>query len=152
MPDLHGECDMVWTKLVTTLNVCGVLLTVPAGAVGLYTTYRANFSSEVTCRALRSSILSALETDVDAAVKQALVGKDVAEFAHSCAHGDPEDARALVTAISNNDLASRHNTNTESLPVRVLPPPMLFLHQHWLNDRGTARIPSPRHPREPMGT
>ncbi len=34
---------MVWTKLVTTLNVCGVLLTVPAGAVGLYTTYRANF-------------------------------------------------------------------------------------------------------------
>jgi hypothetical protein len=40
---------MVWTKLITTLNVCGVLLTVPTGAVGVYTTYRANFSSDVTC-------------------------------------------------------------------------------------------------------
>jgi hypothetical protein len=143
---------MVWTKLITTLNVCGVLLTVPAGAVGLYTTYRANFSSEVTCRALRSSILSALETDVDAAIKQALVGKDVAEFAHSCALGDPEDARALVTAISNNDLAARRNSNAETLPVRILPPPMLFFHRHWLNERSTAPIPSPRDFREPMGS
>jgi hypothetical protein len=143
---------MVWTKLVTTLNVCGVLLTVPAGAVGLYTTYRANFSSDVTCRALRSSILSALETDVDAAIKQALVGKDVAEFAHSCTHGDPEEVRALVTAISNNDLAARRNSNTESLPVRVLPPPMPFFRQYWLNKRGMGPIPLPRDARETIGT
>jgi hypothetical protein len=140
---------MVWTKLVTTINVCGILLAVPAGAAGLYTTYRANFSSEVTCRALRSSILSALETDVDAAVKQALVRKDVAEFERSCALGDPEEARALVTAISNNDLAAKRNRNAESLPVRLLPPPMF---RYWLNKRGVVQIPSPRDAIERMGT
>jgi hypothetical protein len=124
----------------------------PAGAVGLYTTYRANFSSEVTCRTLRSSILSALETDVDANVKQALVRKDVAEFERSCSHGDPEEARALVTAISNNNLAANRDGNTETLPVRVLPPPMPFFYRYWLNKRGMAPIPSPRDVREPMGT
>jgi hypothetical protein len=143
---------MVWTKLVTTLNICGLLLAVPAGAAGLYTTYRANFSSEVECRALRSSILSELEMDVDAAVKQALVHKDVAEFEHSCAAGDPEGAGVLATAISNNDVAVKRDGNPKALPVRVLPPPMMFLYRQWLNRRGMASIPSPRDPREPTGT
>jgi hypothetical protein len=143
---------MVWSKLVTTFNVCGILLAVPAAAVGLYTTYRENFSSEVTCHALRSSILSALETDVDAAVKQALIRKDVAEFEHSCAPSDPEGTRALLTAISNNGLGTKRNGNTEALPVRVMPPPILFFYRYWLNQHGMGPIPSPRDPRESMGT
>jgi hypothetical protein len=107
---------MVWTKLVATLNVCGVLLAVPAGAAGLYTTYLPSFSSEGTCRALRSSILSTLEKDVNATVKQALLRKDVAEFEQSCALGDPE-AKALITAISNNDLVAKRDGKAESRPV-----------------------------------
>ena len=112
---------MVWTRLVTTLNVCGALLAVPAGAAGLYTTYQANFSSEVTCHALRGAILSTLEKNVDATVKQALVRKDVAEFEHSCALGDP-DAKALVTAISNNDLAAKRDDKLKSHPIKILRP------------------------------
>jgi hypothetical protein len=76
----------------------------------------------------------------------------LAEFAHSCTHGDPEEARALVRAISKNDLAARRNSNTESLPVRVLPPPMLFFRQYWLNKRGMGPLPSPRDARETIGT
>ena len=142
---------MVWTKLVTTLNVCGVLLAVPAGAAGLYTTYLASFSSEGTCRALRSSILSALEKDVDATVKQALLRKDVAEFEHSCALGDPE-AKALITAISNNNLVAKRDGKAESRPVLVLRPPMPFLYRHWLNKPGMVPVPSQRASREPIST
>jgi hypothetical protein len=142
---------MVWTKLVTTLNICGVLLAVPAGAAGLYTTYLASFSSEGTCRALRSSILSALEKDVDATVKQALLRKDVAEFEHSSALGDPE-AKALITAISNNDLVAKHDGKAESRPVLVLRPPMPFFYRHWLNKPGMVPVPSPRASREPIST
>jgi hypothetical protein len=134
---------MVRTKLVTTLNVCGILLAVPASAAGLYTTYRANFSSEVTCRTLRSSILRALETDLPFAARHALVRKDVAEFEQSCAPGDPEGFKALATAITNNDLTAKRDGNTESLPVRVLPPPMPFFYQQWLSQRGVTRIPRP---------
>jgi hypothetical protein len=47
---------------------------------------------------LRSSILSALEQDVDATVKQALVRKDVAEFEQTCALRDPEE-RSLFRAV-----------------------------------------------------
>jgi len=140
---------MVWTRLVTTLNVCGALLAVPAGAAGLYTAYQANFSSEVTCRALRGAILSTLEKDVDATVKQTLVRKDVAEFEHSCTLGDP-DAKALVTAISNNDLAAKRDDKFESHPIKILRPPMPFFFRHWLNR--PSIVPSPRDPRELIGT
>jgi hypothetical protein len=140
---------MVWPRLVTTLNVCGALLAVPAGAAGLYTTYQANFSSEVTCRTLRGAILSALEKDVDATVKQALVRKDVAEFEHSCALGDP-DAKALVTAISNNDRAAKRDDKRESRPIKILRPPMPFFFRHWLDRQNI--VPSPRDPSEPLGT
>jgi hypothetical protein len=140
---------MVWTRLVTTLNVCGALLAVPAGAAGLYTTYQATFSSEVACRALRGAILSALEKDVDATVKQALVHKDVAEFEHSCALGDP-DAKALMTAISNNDRAAKGDDKPESRPITILRPPMPFFFRHWLNKQDI--VPSPRDPKEPIGT
>jgi hypothetical protein len=140
---------MVWPRFVTTLNVCGALLAVPAGAAGLYTTYQANFSSEVTCRALRGAILSTLEKNVDAAVKQALVHKNVAEFEHSCALGDP-DAKALVTAISNNDRTAKRDEKPESRPINILRPPMPFFFRHWLNKPGI--VPSPRDPRELIGT
>jgi hypothetical protein len=51
------------------------------------------FFQRITFRALRSSIISALETDIDPAVKQVLVRKDVAEFEHSCALCDREEIR-----------------------------------------------------------
>jgi hypothetical protein len=45
-----------------------------------------------------------------------LVRKDVAEFEHSCALGDP-DAKALVTAISNNDRAAKRDDQPEFFPL-----------------------------------
>jgi hypothetical protein len=141
---------MVWTKFVTTVNICGVLLTVPAGAAGLYTTYRANFSTEVTCLALRNAILTTLEMDAEASIKQALVRNDVAQFEHTCTLADP-DAKALVTAISNNDLAARRYGNTGSLPMTALRPPMPFL-WYWLHNRGIGPMPSVRDAAELMGT
>lgn len=141
---------MVWTKFLTTVNICGVLLTVPAGAAGLYTTYRENFSTEVTCRALRSAILTTLEMGAEASIKQALVRNDVAQFEHTCTLGDP-DAKALVTAISNNDLAAKRSGNTGSPPIMVLRPPMPFL-WYWLHNRGIGHVPSVRESAEQMGT
>ena len=142
---------MVWTKVITTLNICGALLAVPAGAAGLYTTYQANFSSEVACRALRGSILAALEKAVDAKVKQALVRKDVAEFERTCALGDP-DANALVRAIGNNDLAARGDDKADSRPVKLQRAPPWFYRRHGPNEPGVVRIPPPRDPKVPFGT
>jgi hypothetical protein len=138
---------MVWTRLITTLNVAGALLAVPAGAAGLYSTYQANFSSEVACRALRGSILASLEKNVDANIKQALVHKDVAEFEHSCALADP-DAKALVTALGRNDLAAKADAKADSRPVKFLHPLPGFLRRHWLDEA----VPPRRDPREPFGT
>jgi hypothetical protein len=70
---------------------------------------------------------------------------------HSCALGDPE-AKALMTAISNNDLAAKRDHKAEPPPVLVLRPPMPFFYRHWLNKPGMVPIPSPRDPREPIGT
>ena len=141
---------MVWTRIFTTLNVCGALLTVPAASAGLYTTYQTTFSSEATCRTLRRAILSALEKDVDAKVKQALVGRDVAEFEHSCGLGQRE-SKVLTKAVSNNDLAAKRGDKS-SETFHVLHPPLPGFYRHWLNKPGIVPIPSQRAPDEPFGT
>jgi hypothetical protein len=140
---------MVWTRLFTTLNICGALLTVPAATAGLYTNYQATFSSEATCRALRRSILSALEKEVDAKIKQVLVRKDVAEFEHTCALGHSV-SKVLASAISNNDLAAKRGDTADSRPVLALHPPLPFF-RHWL-ERRSMPVPSPRDPSQSIGT
>jgi hypothetical protein len=142
---------MVWTRIFTTLNICGALLTAPAASAGLYATYQTTFSGEATCRTLRRAILSALEKDVDAKVKQALVRKDVAEFEHSCGLGH-EESKVLTRAISNNDLAAKRGDRADSVPVQIHRPPLAGFYRHWLNKPDLVPIPSPRDPSVPLGT
>jgi hypothetical protein len=142
---------MAWTRIFTTLNICGALLTVPAAAAGLYTSYQTTFSTDATCRALRRSILSALEKEVDARIKQALIRKDVAEFEHSCGLGH-QGSKALANAISSNDLAAKRGyTAADSHAVQVVRPSLPFL-RRWLDKQGAPPIPSPRDPGKPIGT
>jgi hypothetical protein len=143
---------MVWTRLFTTLNVCGALLTVPAAAAGIYTNYHATFSSEASCRALRRAILSALEKEVDAKIKQTLVRKDVAEFEHSCDIGHSE-SKVLARAISNNDLAANRGDRADTDHIQVPRPPLPGFYRHWLNKKpGMVPMPSPHDPSQPIGS
>ena len=66
---------MVWTRLTTTVRLCGVLLALPVGAAGLYAAWQTTLSVEASCRNLRTSIVSVLERNADEKVKRALVHK-----------------------------------------------------------------------------
>jgi hypothetical protein len=114
---------MVWTRLATTVGVCGALLGLPAAA-GLFTAHQAKLSAEASCRALRTSILSALDRRVDAGTKRALVHKDLTEFERSCALRDPE-ASAVFAAMDRTILftGAPDAEKASSRPVRFVPLP-----------------------------
>ena len=140
---------MVWQKITIAFNVCGALLGVPAGAVGLYSAYQTNFSTEVACRDLRGSILLALEKNVDARTKHILVAKDLAQFQQSCALSDPE-AKTVFESIDRHVLfADKSGEPPDSRPVKFVPPwPWLSRH-HW---RGVPDLaPPPRWSERPFG-
>lgn len=113
---------MTLHKLATTLQLAGALFTLPAGMVGLYTAYQSQFSTEVTCRNLRVSILSTLDKPVDAQAKRVLVHGDLAAFERTCALTDP-DAKAVFAAIDRSILFAVNPDAHGSRPVRFSPPP-----------------------------
>ena len=113
---------MVLNKLATVLQLGGALLALPAGIAGLYTTYQINFSSEATCRNLRTSILDTLDKTIDPQAKRVLVHQDLTEFERSCALTDPE-ASAVFAALDRNVLFATDPDRAASRPVRFVPPP-----------------------------
>jgi hypothetical protein len=115
--------EMVWTKLATTVGVCGALLALPAAA-GLFTAHQAKLKAEASCRALRTSILSALDKNVDAGTKWTLVQKDLTEFERACALRDPE-AEAVFSAMDRTILFTGRSDaeKASSRRVRFVPPP-----------------------------
>jgi hypothetical protein len=118
---------MVWTKLATTVGICGALLALP-GAAGLFTVHQAKLKAEVSCRALRTSILSALDQNVDARTKWALAHKDLTEFERACALRDPE-AEAVFSAMDRTILftGTSDAEKVSSRRVRFVPPPPPFM-------------------------
>ena len=150
---------MVWTKLATTVGVCGALLALPAAA-GLFTAQQAKLAADESCRALRTSILSTLDQNVDARIKWALVHKDLTEFERACALRDPEaeavfsamDRTILVTGTSDAEKASSRRVRF------VPPPPPRSGHPsgHSLGHRWPGLWPPPPPPEEfrnrPFGT
>ena len=88
------------TRLVSTLQIAGSLLAVPLGLASGYSIYRANFSVETTCQSLRSSIVSMLDKNVDAATRRMLVRRDVAAFEASCGGVDPDAHAAFKTLLT----------------------------------------------------
>jgi hypothetical protein len=143
---------MVLSKLTMAFNVCGAMLAVPAGVIGLYTTYQANFSGEAACRGLRNSLLTTLEKNVDAEAKRVLVQKDLATFEHACALSDP-DAKSVFESVDRNILFADKGDagHANSSPVTFRPLPWLF-HHGW-RGRGDMGPPPPaRWPDRPFGT
>lgn len=146
-----GDFVMVWARFATA-RLCGVLLALPLGAAGLYATWQATLSANATCRALRTSVLSALEQNVDEKVKRALVHKDLTEFERSCALTDPE-AKAVFSAFDRSILFTgdpEGGRARESRPVRFVPRPPGF-ERRW-----PGHLPPPPPPEEfrrrPFGT
>jgi hypothetical protein len=89
-----------WSKFTTAIQICGAILTIPVGVAGVYAAYRSNFSVEVTCQALRSTIISTLEKNVDMETKRALARRDVAEFERTCAAIDPDAKRVFASMMA----------------------------------------------------
>jgi hypothetical protein len=85
-----------WSKAMTAIQICGAILTIPVGAAGVYAAYRSNFSVEVSCQTLRTTIISTLEKNVDMDTRRALARRDVAEFERSCAAIDPDAKRVFA--------------------------------------------------------
>jgi hypothetical protein len=88
---------MLPQRVVTTLQVVGAALGIPAAAAGSYSAYQNYFSSEATCQRLRTNILATMERRIAADAKRALLRKDIAEFDKTCGDGDP-DARTVFQA------------------------------------------------------
>jgi hypothetical protein len=88
---------MLPQRVVTTLQLVGAALGIPAAAAGSYSAYQNYFSSEATCQRLRTNILATMERRIAADAKRTLLRKDIAEFDKSCGDGDP-DARTVFQA------------------------------------------------------
>jgi hypothetical protein len=133
---------MVWTKLATTVGVCGALLALPAAA-GLFTVHQAKLAAEASCRGLRTSILAALDRNIDAGARWALVHKDVTKFERSCALRDPE-AGAVFAAMDRTILfTGRSDAETvSSRRVRFVPPLPPFM-EPALGHRWPGLLPPP---------
>ena len=88
---------MLSQRVVTTLQLVGAALGIPAAAAGSYSAYQSYFSSEATCQRLRTNIVAIMERRIDADAKRTLLRKDIVEFDKSCGDGDP-DARTVFQA------------------------------------------------------
>lgn len=114
---------MILHKIAAALQLGGTLLALPAGIIGIYSTYQSSFSTEASCRTLRTAILSTLDKNIEAPAKRALVHKDLTEFERSCALTDT-DAKAVFAAMDRTILfAVDPDANASSRPVRFAPPP-----------------------------
>ena len=88
---------MLSQRMVTTLQLVGAALGIPAAAAGSYSACQNYFSNEATCQRLRTSILAVMERRIAADAKRTLRRKDIAEFDKNCGDGDP-DARTVFQA------------------------------------------------------
>jgi hypothetical protein len=90
------------TRTFTVLQVVGSLVAIPIGLVSAYSMYRANFSVEASCQALRGNIVTMLDKSVDAGTRRMLVRRDVETFEQTCGATDP-DATAAFKALLADD-------------------------------------------------
>jgi hypothetical protein len=89
-------------RLMLVMQLVGSFLAIPVGLASGYSIYRANFSPETTCQALRSSIVSMIDKQIDAPTRRMLVRRDVEEFEKTCGTVDP-DAEAAFKALLASD-------------------------------------------------
>ena len=97
---------MLSQRMVTTLQLVGAALGIPAAAAGSYSACQNYFSNEATCQRLRTSILAVMERRIAADAKRTLLRKDIAEFDKSCGDGDPDARTVFQAAIEETQPAA----------------------------------------------
>jgi hypothetical protein len=89
-------------RTVGMLQVVGSLLAIPVGLASAYSIYRANFSVETTCQALRANIISMIDERVDAGTRRMLARRDVEKFEQTCGAIDPDATAAFKHLLAGD--------------------------------------------------
>jgi len=105
-----------FARTVSMLQVVGSLLAIPVGLASAYSIYRANFSVETTCQALRANIVSMIDKSVDASTRHMLVRHDVEKFEQSCGAIDPDATAAFKTLLAGDKAAAPFARHVDAAP------------------------------------
>jgi hypothetical protein len=114
--DAAGGGAPRFARTVSMLQVVGSLLAIPVGLASAYSIYRANFSVETTCQALRANIVSMIDKSVDASTRHMLVRHDVEKFEQSCGAIDPDATAAFKTLLAGDKAAAPVARHVEAAP------------------------------------
>lgn len=87
-------------RAMSILQIAGTLLAIPVGIGSAYTMYRANFSVDSACQALRSNIIAMIDKKIDAGTRRMLVRRDVESFEKTCGGVDPDAEAAFKTLLA----------------------------------------------------
>ena len=99
------------SRLMFVLQLAGSMLAIPVGLASGYSIYRANFSPETACQALRANIVGMIDKQIDASTRRMLVRHDVETFEKTCGAFDPDAEAAFKRLLA-----------TETAPVRAVGP------------------------------
>jgi len=105
---------MLPQRMVTTLQLLGAALGIPAAAAGSYSAYQNYFSSEATCQRLRTNILATMERRIAADAKRALLRKDIAEFDKACGDSDPDARTVFQASLQEMEPAINHTVRPDT--------------------------------------
>jgi hypothetical protein len=114
--DAAGGGAPRFARTVSMLQVVGSLLAIPVGLASAYSIYRANFSVETTCQALRANIVSMIDKSVDASTRHMLVRHDVEKFEQSCGAIDPDATAAFKTLLAGDKAAAPVARHVDAAP------------------------------------
>jgi hypothetical protein len=95
------------TRFVAAMQIFGSVMAIPVGLGTAYSLYRANFSVDTTCQALRANIISMIDKKIDATARRMLVRHDVETFERTCGGVDP-DAEAAFKSLLAAEPPVRH--------------------------------------------
>ena len=101
-------------RIVTVMQAIGAVLAVPFGLTSAYSVYSNNLSTEATCKGLRSSIVTAIDKNVDLDTRRRLIRRDVEAFEQGCAGFDPDALEAFRLVLSKE-------SDTAAAPVAPSP-------------------------------
>jgi hypothetical protein len=87
-------------RFASLLQIAGSLMAIPVGLASAYSIYKANFSPDTQCEALRTSIIAMIDKKIDAPTRRMLVRRDVEAFEKSCGNFDPDAKAAFVTLLA----------------------------------------------------
>jgi hypothetical protein len=106
-------------RFASMLQICGSLMAIPVGLASAYSIYKANFSPDTQCQALRTNIIAMIDKKIDAPTRRMLVRHDVEAFEKSCGNFDPDAKAAFVTLLA----AEPRTVPVHAAPVAKAEPP-----------------------------